>query len=261
MVESHQPHDPLPPHREFYLTMPDRIVRAGILNSDAVNQLSWAAEVFFRRLMSIVDDFGRYDGRASVVRAQLYALKIDRVSDSDIGKWMLETAEAGLVRQYTVQGKQFVEIVKFDQRLRARNSKWPGPPSSAVICQQPPTSADICCQTLTNASEAEASTESESEAEAESSASAVGSLAHIPSKAEFVGRFATDGIPVAYLEQKWAWFEGNNAWLDKHQKLKKYEILVRGWWLTDLHKWGKDSPQRSHQPSRTQPKVLNVRSE
>ena len=51
--------------------MPDRIVRQGILTSDRVNQLDWGAECFYRRLMSIVDDYGRYDARPAVLRAQL----------------------------------------------------------------------------------------------------------------------------------------------------------------------------------------------
>lgn len=122
--------------------MPDRYVRAAILTSEPVNQLSWAAEVFYRRLMSVVDDYGRYDARPIILRTALYPLKIDRVSDSDIGKWMTECVEAGLVRGYTVDGKQYLQVVKFGQRVRSA-SKFPAPPgesddllSSADNCQQ-----------------------------------------------------------------------------------------------------------------------------
>jgi hypothetical protein len=59
--------------------MPDRILRAGIIKSGAVNALGWPAEVFYRRLMSVVDDFGRYDGRSSILRADLYPLKVDKL--------------------------------------------------------------------------------------------------------------------------------------------------------------------------------------
>jgi DNA-binding Lrp family transcriptional regulator len=116
--------------------VPDRIIRVGILTSDAVNSLSWAGEVFYRRLMSVVDDFGRYDGRASVLRAALYALKVDRVSEPDIGKWIRECEEAGLVRRYTVDSKPFLEVTKFGQKVRAKFSKWPDPPTYADTCQQ-----------------------------------------------------------------------------------------------------------------------------
>ncbi len=116
--------------------MPDRIVRVGILTSDAVNKLSWPAEVFYRRLFSVVDDYGRYDGRPTLLRAHLYPLKIDRVSDADVGKWLTECVTAGLVSVYQVSGQQYLEVFKFGQRVRADKSKWPSPPASADICQQ-----------------------------------------------------------------------------------------------------------------------------
>ena len=113
--------------------MADRVIRAGILSSEKVCSLSWAAEVFYRRLMSVVDDYGRYDGRLTILRVSLYPLQIDKVSDADVGKWRLETAKAGLVSVYAVDGKEYVEIVNFGQRLRAEKSKWPAP---ADICQR-----------------------------------------------------------------------------------------------------------------------------
>jgi hypothetical protein len=120
--------------------VPDRIVRVGILTSDAVNRLTLGAEVFYRRLMNVVDDHGRYDGRTEILRAVLYPLRLERVSGPDIGKWIRETEEAALVRQYLVEGKPFLEIVKFGQKIRSR-SKWPDPPASADSCQQLP--ADV----------------------------------------------------------------------------------------------------------------------
>jgi hypothetical protein len=36
--------------------MPNRILRAGIITSDRVNALDFGAEVFYRRLMSAVDE-------------------------------------------------------------------------------------------------------------------------------------------------------------------------------------------------------------
>ena len=54
--------------------MPNRILREGILDSDRVNKLSWGAEVFYRRLMSVVDDFGRFDARIDLLKSKLYPL-------------------------------------------------------------------------------------------------------------------------------------------------------------------------------------------
>lgn len=111
--------------------MPDRIVRAKILTSDAVNALSWPAEVFYRRLMSVVDDYGRYDARPAILRGALYPLKIDKVSEADVVKWMGECSKAGLISTYQVDTKDYLEIRKFGQRLRAMRSQFPasdGPP-------------------------------------------------------------------------------------------------------------------------------------
>lgn len=106
--------------------MPERIVRPGILTSESINSLSWAAEVFYRRLMSVADDYGRFDGRIQVLRASLYPLQLDHVSDADVRKWRLQSAEAGVVSVYEVDGKEFVQIAKFNQRMRGK-PRWPAP--------------------------------------------------------------------------------------------------------------------------------------
>lgn len=135
--------------------MPERMIRPGILSSEPVNRLPWAEEVFYRRLMSIVDDYGRFDGRNSVLRANLYPLKLDHVSDSDIGKWKAVCANAGLVRVYFVDEKEYIELLKFNQRLRGK-PKWPDPiggdsPQSAASCGIPPPSSHTETHTETQA--------------------------------------------------------------------------------------------------------------
>jgi len=93
--------------------------------------LSWAGEVFYRRLISVVDDFGRYHAHPTLLRAACYPLQLDKVSDSDIGKWIRETEEAALVRVYPAEdGKRYLEISDFRQQKRAMRSKYPEPPDS-----------------------------------------------------------------------------------------------------------------------------------
>lgn len=118
--------------------MPDRIVREKILTSDTVNLLTWAGECFYRRLMSVVDDYGRFDARAAILRSQCYPLKIDKVSDADIVKWLGECSKAGLISVYQVDNKDYLEVFKFGQRLRAMKSKYPGPNEGKLL-----SSADI----------------------------------------------------------------------------------------------------------------------
>lgn len=110
--------------------MPNRIVREGILTSEAVNGLNWAEEVFYRRLLSVVDDFGRYYATPKLLRAACYPLHIDKVSDSDIGKWLSACETAALVRVYPASdGKRYLEVQNFKQQQRAKESKFPHPPS------------------------------------------------------------------------------------------------------------------------------------
>jgi hypothetical protein len=107
--------------------VPTRIIREGILTSDAINSLGWQAEVFYRRLMSVADDYGRFDGRLSLLRSSLYPLKVDRVAELDVGKWLTECVNADLVRLYMVSGRPYVEVQKFNQRVQSK-SKYPDPP-------------------------------------------------------------------------------------------------------------------------------------
>lgn len=106
--------------------MPNRIVREGILSSDRVDQLDAPAEVFYRRLMSKVDDHGLYDARPSMLRASLYPLRVDRVREADISRWIAACEKAGLLALYVNAGKPYLQML--DTRWQARSeAKYPLP--------------------------------------------------------------------------------------------------------------------------------------
>lgn len=112
--------------------MPNRIVREGILTSERVAKLDWAAEVFYRRLLSVVDDFGRYYAATKLLRAACYPLQIDSVKDADIEKWAKACEAAQLVLRYCdADGKQYVQVHDFRQQVRAKVSKFPSPDDRA----------------------------------------------------------------------------------------------------------------------------------
>jgi hypothetical protein len=140
--------------------MPDRWIREGIIKSDAVNVLSFPAEVFFRRLLNVIDDFARFDGRAAILRAELYPLKLGTVSEADVQRWLAECQKARLVSLYTVNSKDFIRVENFGQRKRAKKSKYPEPPIQEGELSESPTSdnkspppqtcADMCEHVSTN---------------------------------------------------------------------------------------------------------------
>ena len=125
--------------------MPNRILREGILTSPRMARLGWAEEVFYRRLHSVVDDFGRYFADVGLLRAACYPRQLNKVSDSDIGKWLQVIADAGLVRVYPASdGERYLEVVDFGQQVRAKKSRFPGMQSTCVAdAKQPPADAHL----------------------------------------------------------------------------------------------------------------------
>lgn len=120
--------------------MPTRLLREGILDSDRVNQLDWPGEVFYRRLMSKVDDHGLYDARPSMLRALLYPLALDRVREADVQRWIAACVKAGLIRLYEAEGKPYLQML--DTRWEARSKpKYPLPPANS--CEQPLTTVPL----------------------------------------------------------------------------------------------------------------------
>lgn len=107
--------------------MPNRYVRASAIESEAVNSLKWDAEVFWRRLLNRVDDFGRFTASVQLLRAAVFPLQLDRVRDSDIPRLLAECEKAGLLFVYAVAGKQYLVLNKWETG-RAKKSEYPQPP-------------------------------------------------------------------------------------------------------------------------------------
>lgn len=121
--------------------MPTRLLREGILSSERIDQLDAAAEVFYRRLMSKVDDHGLYDARPSILRASLYPLRVDRVREADIARWIAACEKAGVIALYQHDGKPFLQMM--DTRWKARAE--PKFPLRTVenTCSQPGTPVPV----------------------------------------------------------------------------------------------------------------------
>lgn len=124
--------------------MPNRILRDGILTSEDVDKLGPVAEVFYRRLMSVVDDFGRFTAHPGILRAACYPLRVDKVREADISRLLAEVQDAGLIVLYAVDGKQYLQMHKTD-KPRATKSKYP------AFCAHVQTSEIICAHVQTNA--------------------------------------------------------------------------------------------------------------
>lgn len=119
--------------------MPNRIIRESILSSEKVALLGWPEEVFYRRLQSVVDDYGRFEANVQLLRARCYPLQTDQVRAADISRWMAACQKAGLILCYEVDRKQYLEVLNFGQQQRSA-SKFPAPDSK---CYQVPADAHL----------------------------------------------------------------------------------------------------------------------
>ena len=118
--------------------MPNRIIREGILGSRAVNSLSEHSELFYRRLMSIVDDYGRFEADPELIRARCFPRQLDRWPLTRVSQALAEVSktptEGGdpLVLIYDSGNKNYLEITNFGQRQRTP-SKYPDPSARHLL--------------------------------------------------------------------------------------------------------------------------------
>lgn len=121
--------------------MPNRIIRESICTSDSVDKLSWFEEVLFYRLIVNCDDFGRFDGRAAVVKNRLFPLK-ENLTLKTVENALHGLASAGLIALYVFEGKRFLYLPTWGkyQTQRAKVSKFPSPDEGTqadeIICKQ-----------------------------------------------------------------------------------------------------------------------------
>ncbi|MEM7789785.1 MAG: hypothetical protein AAF546_00155 [Verrucomicrobiota bacterium] len=104
--------------------MPNRIIREGLLDSEAINSLSDKAECWYHRLMLICDDAGRYDGRPQMVASRSYPLR-DNLRAKDVVATLDKLVEAGLIMRYEANGKPYIQLVKWQKCGKAKTSKFP----------------------------------------------------------------------------------------------------------------------------------------
>tara|TARA_Y100000310_G_C20568956_1_gene756979 strand:+ start:365 stop:1102 length:738 start_codon:yes stop_codon:yes gene_type:complete len=199
--------------------MPNRIIRDGILTSERLAKLSAGAEVCFYRLLVCADDWGRFHAHPAILRAALFPLKIDVVTEGELLGWLKEITKAELVTNYTANGKKYLQIATFNQRTRAKCSKFPDPPAQdghvavmpRTIARVPRTEADTYSETHSQSKAGEAPT------------------------VEQVIDFGNEGaaIPKFYCEDFWDWHEENGAWTTPAGNLKQWRKTLVRWFISD----------------------------
>ncbi len=88
--------------------------------------LDYPAEVFYRRLLNVVDDHGLFDARPNILRASLYPLRLDRVREADISRWLVACQTAGLILLYEAENKPYLKVLNTQWDARSK-PKYPVP--------------------------------------------------------------------------------------------------------------------------------------
>ena len=102
--------------------MPNRLIREGLMESEAVLSLPVEARWLFVIIMLSADDVGLFEATE---------FKLARRADVNrelAGKLMQMIGDADLVRLYVVDGKRYGFIPKFRQRVQIKSTKHPLPP-------------------------------------------------------------------------------------------------------------------------------------
>lgn len=138
--------------------MPNRILKESICTNDQIDELKLFEEVFFYRLIVNADDYGRYDGRVSVLKARLFPLRGEKVKDDDVEKALEALVRTGLLERYKVKGRPYVRLTGWErnQQIRAKKSKHPAPedadpneiPASDSNGYHLPSSDSGCCEEI-----------------------------------------------------------------------------------------------------------------
>lgn len=105
--------------------MPNRMLRDWTA-SDKIKELTVYSERFFTRLIMKADDHGCYYADPKKLNAFLFPL-LDTIRETDLLRWLDECHKAGLIALYEVEGKRYLQIVDFNQRLRQKIAKFPPP--------------------------------------------------------------------------------------------------------------------------------------
>ncbi len=108
--------------------MPSRILREGIISSPRIDRLSMGAELFYRRLMSVADDHGRYYAEPATLVGACWPTTPEKVCAVDVKQWLSEccASDVQLISIYENKGRKYLQMTDFRQQTRAK-SKFPDP--------------------------------------------------------------------------------------------------------------------------------------
>ena len=123
--------------------MPVRILRPTLRQSERWNRCSFFEQSFYIRLITIADDYGRYEAHPALLASECFPY-----GDAD-GLPVIATKVSGMLRSlaskdllfvYESDGKQFFQLTRWKERIRLeKGSHYPDPEQAKIVwkCQSP----------------------------------------------------------------------------------------------------------------------------
>lgn len=125
--------------------MPNRIIRESARTSPSLDRLSAEAERLFWRLVTVADDFGRFEADPRLILSACFPLRIGAMTVAEVQRSLAELADAAdpIIAIYEVRGRVYGEFCNWERHngKRAKSSKHPGP-----SCTQVHADARTCTQ-------------------------------------------------------------------------------------------------------------------
>jgi hypothetical protein len=104
--------------------MPRRFLKPGLLTSRKWDSVSWLAQSFYVRLIPLVDDYGRYEAAPTLLRSHAFPLRED-IRTGQVHDLCRELAGAQLAYFYKADGKEYLSLTEWTEKIRADKSKYP----------------------------------------------------------------------------------------------------------------------------------------
>lgn len=112
--------------------MPTRMIREGFLDSELLQAAGEPAEVLFFRILLVIDDYARFDARTDRLDRACWPAGKAPSAEDDLAARLARLNDLELILTYEAQGKPYLVVPKFGQRMRAKHSKFPQPPPTVL---------------------------------------------------------------------------------------------------------------------------------
>lgn len=135
--------------------MPQRFLRPQIRQSKRWNRLGYFEQSLYIRLITLVDDFARYEADPELIRSEAFPYgdpdgNVIPLTSVDIALTTLAVKD--MVLLYEVKGVKYLQLTRWQERTRADKSRFPEP------CEQMLSDVDKCSPPKPSSSSSSSST-------------------------------------------------------------------------------------------------------